>query len=45
MLKTLDRYIIRQFLGTFLLLLVLIMAIAVVFYCGEILFGWLLFLL
>ena len=35
MLKTLDRYIIRQFLGTFLLLLVLIMAIAVVFDISE----------
>jgi lipopolysaccharide export system permease protein len=30
-LKTLDRYIIRQFLGTFLFLLVLILAIAIVF--------------
>ncbi|HNO06233.1 MAG TPA: LptF/LptG family permease, partial [Flavobacteriales bacterium] len=35
MLKTLDRYIIRQFLGTFFLLLVLIMAIAVVFDISE----------
>lgn len=31
MLKTLDRYIIRQFLGTFFFILMLIMAIAVVF--------------
>lgn len=35
MLKTLDRYIIRQFLGTFFLILVLIMAIAVVFDVSE----------
>lgn len=35
MLKTLDRYIIRQFLGTFFFLLVLIMAIAVVFDISE----------
>lgn len=35
MLKILDRYIIRQFLGTFLLILVLIMAIAVVFDVSE----------
>ena len=35
MLKTLDRYIIRQFLGTFFLILVLIMAIAVVFDISE----------
>jgi lipopolysaccharide export system permease protein len=34
-LKTLDRYIIRQFLGTFALILVLIMAIAVVFDVSE----------
>ncbi len=34
-LKTLDRYIIRQFLGTFFLILVLIMAIAVVFDVSE----------
>ncbi|MBL7965190.1 MAG: LptF/LptG family permease [Flavobacteriales bacterium] len=35
MLKTLDRYIIRQFLGTFFFILVLIMAIAVVFDISE----------
>lgn len=35
MFKTLDRYIIRQFLGTFFLILVLIMAIAVVFDVSE----------
>ncbi|HRQ83539.1 MAG TPA: LptF/LptG family permease [Flavobacteriales bacterium] len=35
MLKTLDRYIIRQFLGTFFLILMLIMAIAVVFDISE----------
>ena len=35
MLKTLDRYIIKQFLGTFFFLLVLIMAIAVVFDISE----------
>ena len=35
MLTTLDRYIIRQFLGTFFFLLVLIMAIAVVFDISE----------
>ena len=35
MLKTFDRYIIRQFLGTFVFLLVLIMAIAVVFDISE----------
>lgn len=35
MLKTLDRYIIRQFLGTFAFILVLIMAIAVVFDISE----------
>ncbi len=35
MFKTLDRYIIRQFLGTFFLILVLIMAIAVVFDISE----------
>ena len=35
MLKTLDRYIIRQFLGTFFLILVLIMSIAVVFDISE----------
>jgi lipopolysaccharide export system permease protein len=34
-LKTLDRYIIRQFLGTFFFILVLIMAIAVVFDISE----------
>ena len=34
-LKTLDRYIIKQFLGTFFFLLVLIMAIAVVFDISE----------
>ncbi|MBP8824018.1 MAG: LptF/LptG family permease [Flavobacteriales bacterium] len=33
--KTLDRYIIRQFLGTFFLILVLIMSIAVVFDISE----------
>lgn len=35
MFKTLDRYIIRQFLGTFFLILVLIMSIAVVFDISE----------
>ncbi|MBK9759418.1 MAG: LptF/LptG family permease [Flavobacteriales bacterium] len=35
MLKTFDRYIIRQFLGTFVFLLLLIMAIAVVFDISE----------
>lgn len=35
MFKTLDRYIIRQFLGTFFFILVLIMAIAVVFDISE----------
>lgn len=35
MFKTLDRYIIRQFLGTFFLSLVLIMSIAVVFDISE----------
>lgn len=35
MLKTLDRYIIRQFLGTFFFILVLIMAVAVVFDISE----------
>lgn len=35
MFKTLDRYIIRQFLGTFFFLLILIMAIAVVFDISE----------
>jgi lipopolysaccharide export system permease protein len=35
MLKTLDRYIIRQFLGTFFFILVLIMSIAVVFDISE----------
>ncbi len=35
MLKTLDRYIIQQFLGTFFLILVLIMSIAVVFDISE----------
>jgi len=35
MLKTFDRYIIKQFLGTFILILVLIMAIAVVFDASE----------
>lgn len=35
MFKTLDRYIIRQFLGTFLFIQVLIMAIAVVFDISE----------
>jgi lipopolysaccharide export system permease protein len=35
MLKTLDRYIIRQFLGTFFFILVLIMSIAVVFDVSE----------
>ncbi len=35
MLKTFDRYIIRQFLGSFFLILVLIMAIAVVFDASE----------
>lgn len=35
MLKILDRYIIRQFLGTFFLILVLIMSIAVVFDISE----------
>lgn len=35
MLKTLDRYIIRQFLGTFLFIMVLIMAVAVVFDISE----------
>ena len=35
MLKTLDRYIIRQFLGTFFFILMLIMAIAVVFDISE----------
>jgi lipopolysaccharide export system permease protein len=35
MLKTLDRYIIRQFLGTFFFILVLIMLIAVVFDISE----------
>ena len=34
-LKTFDRYIIKKFLGTFLLILVLIMAIAVVFDVSE----------
>jgi lipopolysaccharide export system permease protein len=34
-LKTIDRYIIRQFLGTFFFLLVLIMSIAVVFDISE----------
>ena len=34
-LKTLDRYIIRQFLGTFFFILVLIMAVAVVFDISE----------
>lgn len=35
MLKTLDRYVIRQFLGTFFFILVIIMAIAVVFDISE----------
>ena len=35
MFKTLDRYIIRQFLGTFFFILVLIMSIAVVFDISE----------
>jgi lipopolysaccharide export system permease protein len=35
MLKTLDRYIIRQFLGTFFFILVVIMLIAVVFDISE----------
>ncbi|MCB0791346.1 MAG: LptF/LptG family permease [Flavobacteriales bacterium] len=35
MLRTLDRYIIRQFLGTFLFILLLIMAVAVVFDISE----------
>ncbi|MFT3886265.1 MAG: LptF/LptG family permease [Flavobacteriales bacterium] len=35
MFKTLDRYIIRQFLGTFFFILLLIMAIAVVFDVSE----------
>ncbi len=35
MLKTLDRYIIKQFLGTFFFILVLIMAVAVVFDFSE----------
>ncbi|MDX9751354.1 MAG: LptF/LptG family permease [Flavobacteriales bacterium] len=35
MLRTLDRYIIRQFLGTFLFILVVIMLIAVVFDISE----------
>ncbi len=35
MFRTLDRYIIRQFLGTFFFILVLIMAIAVVFDISE----------
>ncbi|MCB0759506.1 MAG: LptF/LptG family permease [Flavobacteriales bacterium] len=35
MLKTLDRYIIRQFLGTFFFILMLIMSIAVVFDISE----------
>ncbi len=35
MLKTIDRYIIKQFLGTFFFLLVLIMSIAVVFDISE----------
>ena len=35
MLKRLDRYIIRQFLGTFLFILLAIMAIAVVFDISE----------
>ena len=35
MLKTLDRYIIRQFLGTFFFILVVIMLIAVVFDLSE----------
>ncbi|MEZ4808072.1 MAG: LptF/LptG family permease [Flavobacteriales bacterium] len=35
MLRTLDRYIIRQFLGTFIFLLVVIMLIAVVFDISE----------
>ncbi len=35
MLKTLDRYIIRQFLGTFFFILVTIMLIAVVFDISE----------
>jgi Fe2+ transport system protein B len=34
-LKTLDRYIIRQFLGTFFFILVVIMLIAVVFDISE----------
>ena len=35
MLKTIDRYIIKQFLGTFLFILVVIMAVAVVFDISE----------
>ncbi len=35
MFKTLDRYIIRQFLGTFFFILIMIMAIAVVFDISE----------
>ena len=35
MLSTLDRYIIRQFLGTFFFILVTIMAVAVVFDISE----------
>nr|MDQ3101708.1 LptF/LptG family permease [Bacteroidota bacterium] len=35
MLRTLDRYIIRQFLGTFFFILIIIMAIAVVFDFSE----------